>query len=88
MDLNSTIIRLFDLDYEHLLGVNVFSDEASFAIDPKTMDLITDSFFFGFKNQKYKLYTHIDKKMMNEEIKIIKRFKIANDNFLIKKLMS
>lgn len=88
LDLNSTIISLFNLKPKHLLGVDVFTNKKSFAIDPKTMDLITDYFFYSYKNQKSKVYQEIPKDVMIEEIERIKRFKIANDNFLMRKLMS
>lgn len=86
IDINATICHLFNLNPNHLLGVNMFSDLVSFAIDPKTMDFITDNYFYNYKNKKYKLYKDISFSLMMEEIEYMKQFKIANDNYLTKKI--
>lgn len=88
LDLNSTINILFNLKTENLLGVNMFSNEVSFAIDPKSLDFITDNFFYSYKTHSYKLYSDIKYEQMIMDIEKMKKFKIANDNFLMKKIMS
>ncbi len=88
IDLFSTIKSLYSLDnYNHLLGVNIFSDEKSFVIEPKSLDIITDDFFYSLKNGDFEYYSDITYEQMIQEVLIIKEFKISNDNYLTNKIM-
>ena len=88
IDIFSTIKSLFNLTCKHNLGVNAFSNESSFAIEPKNLDLITDSFIYNFKNSNYYLYSDMKFNEMFEIIEKLKKFKLANDNYLTKKIGS
>ena len=87
LDIHTTICSLFNLEGSYKLGVDMFSAEKSFSIDPKNLDFITDDFIYNYKNKKCYLYKKISFDEMMVEVERIKRFKIANDNY-ITKLMS
>jgi phosphoglycerol transferase MdoB-like AlkP superfamily enzyme len=87
IDLFQTIKCLYSLNgVEHTLGVNAFSTTKSFAIDPKTLDIITDDFFYSLKNDQYILYNDTSYEEMIERVTLIKEFKLSNDNYLTKKI--
>ena len=64
----------------------MFSNDLSFSIDPKSLDIITDDFIYSMKNHKYEFYTDISYREMIKIVEKIKRFKLANDYYLTKKI--
>lgn len=87
IDLFSTVKSLYSLvGNEHLLGVNMFSSDKSFSIEPKGLDIITDDFFYSLKNNQYELYNDISYQKMIIDVLKIKDFKLSNDNYLTKKI--
>lgn len=87
IDLFSTVNSLYNLGSEHKLGVNMFSFEPSFLIEPKGLDIITDGFFYSLKNGTYQLEEN-EYNQMIDIVKRIKEFKLANDSYLTKKVRS
>ena len=87
IDIFTTIKNLFNLEAEYALGVNMFSKEKSFAIDPKVLDIITDEFIYNVKSQKYCL-KNISYDEMIDVVDEIKKFKLENDCYITKKLCS
>jgi phosphoglycerol transferase MdoB-like AlkP superfamily enzyme len=86
IDIFSTIKSLYNLSCDYTLGVNAFSNQKSFALDPKNLDLITDLFIYNFKNSNYNLYSNIEYKKMIDIANRVKELKIANDIYLSKKI--
>ena len=86
IDLFQTVKSMFNLESEVSLGVNLFSNESSFAINSKTLDIIADEFYYIVKNDKYYLSNNITFNDMINIIEKIKRFKMANDIELTKKM--
>ena len=48
IDIFATIKSLYNLEAEYTFGVDMFSMEKSFAVDPKVLDIITDEFIYNF----------------------------------------
>ena len=86
IDIFQTIKSMFNLESDISLGVNLFSEEPSFAINSKTLDIIADEFYYIVKNDKYHL-SNISYSEMISIVDIVKQFKLANDIELTKKLM-
>ena len=82
IDLYSTIVSMYNLNSTHLLGVDMFSSNKSFSIDPKVLDIVTDSFFYSLKNHEYLIYDDTTYEQMITEVEKIKEFKLANDYYL------
>lgn len=80
IDLFTTIVDLFDLDYKGVrLGVNALSNESTFTYDPNTFTIITDNYIYYAKNDKYDLFNPISIDLMKEQVKIIKEYKLIVD---------
>ena len=88
IDIFSTIKSLYNLSCDYTLGVNAFTNQKSFALDPKNLDLITDSFIYNYKNFKYSLYSDIRYDYMIEITNKVKELKIANDVYISQKIGS
>lgn len=61
MDLYRTIIDLFDLPLakdDYLYGVHGMSEEPSFALDNKSLNIITDDFIGNIRNNKNEIYNN------------------------------
>ena len=85
IDLFSTVKSLFNLNCEITFGVDMFSMEPSFAINPKSLDIYVDGFSYIVKNNNY----YLDGITYDEMIEIvdrIKRFKLASDVWLTLKM--
>jgi hypothetical protein len=78
----------FSLERENHLGINIFSNDKSFVVEPKGLDIITDDFFYSMKNAQYKIYSDISYLEMINEVSKISEFKLANDIYLTKKINS
>ena len=87
IDIFSTIKSLYNLNSEYTLGVDMFSEEYSFSIDPKVLDIITDDFMYNLKNNSYYL-KDISYDEMLVIVGAIKDFKLENDAHLTKKIGS
>ena len=85
IDLFSTVKSMFDLESDVTLGVNMFSNEPSFAINPKTLDIIGDNFYYTVKNNDYSI-DEINYQEMIDIVERIKKFKLVNDIDLTNKL--
>ena len=81
VDLFKTICCLYGLE-ANSYGINLFSNEPSFAIDPKNLDIITDSFIYSLKNNDYEVFSEIDYNRMIDIIVRIKKFKLMSDRHL------
>jgi phosphoglycerol transferase MdoB-like AlkP superfamily enzyme len=80
IDIFTTLIDLFDLNYEGIrLGVNIFSNEKTFTYDPNTFTIITDDYIYYTKNEKYKIFNGISKDKMKEQVDLIKKYKVIVD---------
>ena len=88
IDLFATVVSAYNLSSEHLLGVDMFSNKKSFAIDPKGLDIVTDSFYYSLKDEKYVIYDNTNYNKMMEQVEDIKKFKLANDYYLFKQISS
>ena len=88
IDLYSTVVSMYNLSSTHLLGVDIFSYEQSFSIDPKALDIITDSFFYSLKNHEYEIYDDTSYEEMIAEVNRLKEFKLANDYYLTELISS
>jgi phosphoglycerol transferase MdoB-like AlkP superfamily enzyme len=86
IDLFQTVGSLFSLERENHLGVNIFSNNKSFVVEPKGLDIITDDFFYSMKNAQYKIYSDISYLEMINEVSKISEFKLASDIYLTKKI--
>ena len=87
VDIFSTIKSLYNLEASYTLGVDMFSEESSFVIDPKALDVVTDEFIYNLKNGQYDL-KDISYEQMIEIVDEIKKFKLENDSHLTKKICS
>lgn len=87
IDIFSTIKSLYNLNADYTLGVDMFSEESSFAIDPKVLDIITDDFMYNLKNGQYYLKDISYAKML-VIVSEIRKFKLENDAHLTKKMRS
>ena len=85
IDLFSTVKSMYNLTSEVTLGVDMFSNEPSFAINSKNLDIIGDGFFYTVKNGDYVL-NGINYQEMINIVERIKKFKLANDINLTKKI--
>ena len=85
IDLFSTIKSMFNLESEITFGVNMFSCEPSFAINPKSLDIFTDKFSYIVKNDKY-YFNGITYQEMMRIVEEIKKFKAASDIWLTLKM--
>ena len=90
IDIFTTIVDLFDLDYKGVrLGVNIFSKEKTFTYDPNTFTIITDDYIYYTKNDKKMLFNPISDETLKHQIELIKHYKvivdIANKRNMIKK---
>ena len=87
IDLFATIKSLYNLKADYTIGVDMFSNNKSFSIDPKVLDIITDEFVYNVKNQQYYLenITYDEMMIIVDEIK---KLKLENDKYLTKKLFS
>ncbi|WP_026392006.1 LTA synthase family protein [Haploplasma modicum] len=83
VDLYRTIIDLFGLeldDKDYLFGTHGMSNEPSFALDNKSLNIITDGFITNFKNDKHLIYDINYTDLDIERIKkLIVNFKRASD---------
>lgn len=83
IDIYATINILFGLENDsYIFGTNLFSNEPSFAIDPKNLDLITDSFMYSLKNGEYMKSPSLSKDEMMAIVKTIKEYKLYSDYYL------
>ena len=85
IDLYSTIEMMFNLENEITFGVNMLSNEPSFAINPKSLDIIGDGFSYIVKNNNYYLDGLTYQEMINI-VDRIKRFKAVSDMWLTLKM--
>ena len=85
IDIFATIKSLYNLEAEYTFGVDMFSMEKSFAVDPKVLDIITDEFIYNLKNQQYNL-NNITYDEMLITVEEISQFKLENDLYITKKL--
>lgn len=77
IDLFTTLVDLFDLDYRAVrLGVNVLSNEKTFCYDPNTFTIITDEYIYYPKNGDYYFKVEIKKATMLAQVEIIKKYKL------------
>ena len=80
IDLFTTIVDLFNLDYKGVrLGVNGLSNEKTFAYDPNTLTIITDDYMYYTKNGEKYMFNEINKDLMNSQIDKIKYYKLVID---------
>ena len=87
IDIFATIKSMYNLQTDYTLGVDMFTEDKSFAIDPKVLDIITDDFMYNLKNGEYYL-ENIDYDEMITIIEEIKKFKLENDSHLTRKISS
>jgi phosphoglycerol transferase MdoB-like AlkP superfamily enzyme len=89
IDLYRTIIDIFNLKTnDSYFGVNFFSNEPSFAIDPKNFDIITDSFMYSLKNKEYVIYDDTKYSDMIKIIDSISYYKSLNDGYILELISS
>lgn len=84
VDIYRTIYDLLGFENDsYLFGVNLFSLEPSFSIDPKNLDIITDDFIYSLKNEKYEMYIEdYDKDKMQRIVSELAEFKLYNDYYI------
>ena len=82
IDLFSTIVSMYNLKPTHLLGVDMFTDNKSFAFDSKGLDVITDSYFYNLKDNSYEIYDGKTYDEMILELEYIKNLKLSNDYYI------
>lgn len=86
IDLYSTIHIMFNLDSKaNYYGVNLFSNEPSFSIDPKNLDIITDEFMYSLKNNDCEDFDGNMHQLSDSEQALldeISNFKLFSDYYL------
>ena len=85
IDLFSTVKWMYGLESDVTFGVNIFSEEPSFSINPKSLDITADGFYYVVKNNSYNL-SGINYQEMISIVERIKKFKLVSDIELTKRM--